>query len=382
MNEFQEVPPCGGKIKITIKSDPDGRRKYSLELTHNRPTPAAWFAVYALPQGIPVETIQLRGMGQEFNPPPYPDCFQVFIASDITGFFAYFCSDCQNPWRAKSAPDNWLSACPYCGIKGKPHQFLTQGQHHFIRECCEMFVQALNAENDGEYFIDLDEIADAVNKGGKKPQFFYVESTQQNNYKCDACGDLQDILGQFGYCSCCGTRNDFQEFQGKIIPPIRKRINNGGPYEGCVRDIVSAFDSYASKYVVQLAANINLTPARKNRTEKISFHNLESLRNELNEIFGIDIFEDLSLAEIEFASLMFHRRHVYEHGGGEADEKYIKESGDTTVKLKQSLRENQDSANRIANHVLKIAKNLHRGFHCIFPPEEKALAIGKLRNKT
>ena len=71
---------------------------------------------------------------------------------------------------------------------------------------------------------------------------------------------------------------------------------------------------------------------------------------------------------------MFHRRHVYEHNAGEADEKYIAESGDTSVRLKQSLRETQGTAHRIAGLVLKIAKNLHSGFHEIIPVDEGPIA--------
>ena len=66
---------------------------------------------------------------------------------------------------------------------------------------------------------------------------------------------------------------------------------------------------------------------------------------------------------------MFHRRHVYEHNGGEVDEKYIRDSGDTSVRLKQVIRENQASALRIAEIVRTMGRNIHKGFHEIFPPE-------------
>jgi hypothetical protein len=66
---------------------------------------------------------------------------------------------------------------------------------------------------------------------------------------------------------------------------------------------------------------------------------------------------------------MFHRRHVYEHNGGNADEKYLADSGDPSVRLHQTIRETQASAHRLVGLVEKLAKNLHRGFHDIFPPE-------------
>jgi hypothetical protein len=38
--------------------------------------------VYALPQGVPVESIQLGGIGQPSNRAPFPGCFPIFIGSD------------------------------------------------------------------------------------------------------------------------------------------------------------------------------------------------------------------------------------------------------------------------------------------------------------
>lgn len=75
---------------------------------------------------------------------------------------------------------------------------------------------------------------------------------------------------------------------------------------------------------------------------------------------------------------MFHRRHVYEHNGGEANETYLAESGDS-VRLKQTLRETQESVHRIANIVTKLAENLHKGFHEIFPPTVEPVERHKQR---
>jgi hypothetical protein len=94
------------------------------------------------------------------------------------------------------------------------------------------------------------------------------------------------------------------------------------------------------------------------------------VQQDLNEIFGIDIRDGISSDDFEFAKLMFHRRHVYEHKGGEADEKYIADSGDTSVRPKQALRESQESAHRISGLVVKMAASLHRGFHDILPADD------------
>jgi hypothetical protein len=160
-----------------------------------------------------------------------------------------------------------------------------------------------------------------------------------------------------------------QELSQKVVPGIRERINTGAPYEACVRDAVAVFDSSVGRYVEQLILQVPLTQARKNRMENKRFHNLALVAGELKEIFDIDILDGLKTEDVEFATLMFHRRHVYEHKAGEADEKYIADSGEVSVRPKQALRETQESAHRIAGLVLKMAGNLHRAFHEIIPAE-------------
>jgi hypothetical protein len=98
------------------------------------------------------------------------------------------------------------------------------------------------------------------------------------------------------------------------------------------------------------------------------FHNLDLVTAELKEAFDIHVFSGFNSADTTFAKLMFHRRHVYEHNAGEADAKYIADSGDTSVREKQTLRETQETAHRIAGIVHRLATNVHRGFHDILPP--------------
>ena len=82
--ELEEITHTGGKVNFNIKIDADGRIAYNVGLTHSRPTPAALFAVYAIPQGVAVHDIKMGGIGTPWNPPPLPDCFPVFISSDST----------------------------------------------------------------------------------------------------------------------------------------------------------------------------------------------------------------------------------------------------------------------------------------------------------
>src|SRR5260221_13916677 len=87
--DFREIAHSGGKIIFDISVDADGRRQYRVTFTGSRPVPMSMFAIYALPQGIPVGDIHIGGIGQPWNPPPYPSCLPVFIASDSEGYFGH-----------------------------------------------------------------------------------------------------------------------------------------------------------------------------------------------------------------------------------------------------------------------------------------------------
>ena len=369
-SDFQEIAHCGGKITFSITTS-DGRRQYQIGFTHSSPTPSVTFGVWALPQGIAVGVYNLIGS----EPPPVPGCFPVLISSDSEGMFGHQCPACNGYWRCRSGG----FVCPYCAANIDTHESLTDAQRQYVAQYCQMLSAALEEEQDGEHTIDMNAVADAVGKASKKPPFYYAEQSQQNKFTCDACGQFNDVLGIFGYCSMCGTRNGLQELDASIRR-LRDRINAAGKYEDCVPDAVSAFDSFAAQYAKELLRRIPMTPHRRSLFEK-PFHDLKSVAERFRSAFDIDVLSGLSDAEINFCTIRFHRRHVYEHQGGEADHKYIEDSGDTTVQPKQALRETQETVHRLAGLVFRMAANLHSGFHTIFPPHEAPITEYRRRKK-
>jgi Zn finger protein HypA/HybF involved in hydrogenase expression len=362
--EFQEIAHCGGKIEFNVITDPDGNRAYQIRFSGSRPVPMAMYAIYALSQGIPVADLPMGGIGAPWPKPPFPGCVPVFIASDSEGKFGFQCSNCSQYWRAKGS----VSVCPYCGVHGERFQFLSTAQRTYVNRYCERLREALSAEDDGTHVIDMDAVADAAGKDVDKPPFYYAEESQQKQFNCSACGEFNDILGRFVYCSACGTRNDFAELEQSIVPAIRASLNQGRIPSDCLKDLGSAFDTLVGQYTSQLIQNRPMRSARRARISKMRFHDLLATRNELLGGFDIDICDGLADAEIAAARKFFHRRHVYEHNGGEVDEKYLRDSGDTGVRLKQRLRETQSDVHEFANLILRLARNIHRGFHDIFEP--------------
>ncbi len=362
--EFQEVGHSGGKIAFTISILPNGNRAYQLGYSGNRPVPTAIFAIYALPQGIPVAPLDMGGIGAPWPAPPVPNCFAVFIASDSQGKFGFQCPRCTQYWRARGG----AVVCPYCGIRAQRHDFLTNAQRQYVQRYCEMLGDVIQNGAEGEHIIDMDAVADAVGKDSEKPPFYYAEVTQQKQYDCSACGEFNDVIGRFVYCTVCGTRNDLDEFENHIIPAIRTDLNGDGVPSSGLKEVGSAFDTFVGQYTEQLIKNRPMRSARRERIRKMRFHDLATTRKELLGGFDIDICEGLTEGDIATATRMFHRRHVYEHNGGEVDEKYLRDSGDTSVRLKQSIRETKEAVHTFANVVVRMARNLHRGFHDIYGP--------------
>ena len=137
--------------------------------------------------------------------------------------------------------------------------------------------------------------------------------------------------------------------------------------------VTGATGTIGRQVVEQLVKRVAMTPARKTRLERVRFHDFQAVERDMREMFDINIAKVLTDDDRAFAKLMFHRRHVYEHLGGEADQKYINDSGEN-VRVGQALRESVSTAHRIVGIVHKMACNVHAGFHEIFPVDEKPIA--------
>ena len=238
---------------------------------------------------------------------------------------------------------------------------------------CDKLGEALQSVENGEVVIDMDAVADAVDQA-EKPDFYISDERQQRQFVCPHCGESNDILGRFGYCSACGTRNDFAELE-LDVGSLRERLKNGATPEQAVRDAVALFDSFVAQYAKQLAALVPMRKVRRERLTKQRFQNFGNVCHIFNEWFGVDLSEGMSDDDRDFVALRFHRRHVYEHNGGEADQKYIDDSGDTSVRVKQTIRESLEDAHRLLGLVLKAGRNLHEGFHEIIPPIAKPIDL-------
>jgi len=368
-DEFAEIAHTGGTVTFKIRTTEGGGRTYQVGYRHSRPVPMVLIGIYALPQGIPVDTIQMGGIGEPLNPPPIPSCIPVMMGSDSTGHFGHNCPKCGTYWRSGA----WANVCPYCGFRTARHEFLSEAQQRYVTHYCQVLGGALDGE-DGDVNIDMDAVADAAGKKGERPAFYVSEQSQQRKFNCTACDEFNDILGRFGYCAACGTRNDLANFEKTIVPAIRDQLNGGTTPEDCLRNGISAFDSVVAQLAKELVRFVPMTKHRSARLEGQRFHNPAELRSVMSDWFDIDMVSGIKDAEWSSIVRMFHRRHVYEHNGGEVDQKYLNDSGDISVKLKQHIHETKEGVHNLLGSLLKMVRNLHVGFHELLPPVQEPIA--------
>ena len=114
---------------------------------------------------------------------------------------------------------------------------------------------------------------------------------------------------------------------------------------------------------------IPMTERRVRRLTKQRFHNLTEVRETFLGWFYIDVCKGIGQDEQQFAIRMFLRRHLYEHNGGEVDQQYLDASGDTTVRLKQHIRETPEDVHKLIGLVERVAANLTMDFMNYFRPK-------------
>lgn len=373
MSEFSEIGPCGGTLTIEVNTTEDGQRTFSCGLKHDSPTMSSVSCIACDMFGNPIRVVQLS-----WNPSAdeIPDrstrYFITFLKSDTEGAFGHQCPRCSNYWRSDGMPFLWHLTCPYCGLQQATHHFLTPAHRSFLSAVSERLIQAIESDQNGRFDIPLDKIADDVVSTNEPNPFYFAEVRQQEKFRCSLCGAMNDILGRFGFCSCCGFRNNL-DCMKLDISSISDSLAQSGLASDAIKNAVSSLEGAGRNLVDQLLDHVPMTAKRQKEASEIRFHQFERFSTALDKIFDIKVDKKISKSERKFISKMFMRRHVYEHSGGVTDEQYLRDSGDTSVRLGQRLHDTNEDALKFSQHMLDIMALLLEGFHDILPVNEEAL---------
>ena len=88
----------------------------------------------------------------------------------------------------------------------------------------------------------------------------------------------------------------------------------------------------------------------------------------MKRAFDINMLQGMD-GDRDFINRMFLRRHVYEHDGGVATARYVRESGDSEIEEGVIIRETVENVHRLISCLNRMAKTIETDFHEIFPPE-------------
>lgn len=369
-DDFTEVGHTGGKATFKIKCDSEGNTAFSVGYSHSSPRPATLVGIYAHPDRFAVGNIMMGGIGQHWSPPPLPNCIPVIMASDSEGKFGHECPSCNQHFRTSSIPADSSLICPYCGLRTESYHFLTSPQKDYISHYVETLNNAIHSVNVGastDVEIDMDEIADSVSQE-PRPDFYYTSTTQQTQFKCSSCGSFNDVRGRFAYCATCGYRNNLDSVS-TTFKNIRQRLNDEhiSPSDA-VKQAISEFDAFGRDFVMQLIAQVPMKKNRRNQLQKLLFHNIDKIDELMQSVFGINLLSGMD-NDRTFIRKMFYRRHVYEHDGGVATDRYVSESGDSEIHEGTLIRETAENAHKLIGCLNKMANTLDADFHEIIGTE-------------
>lgn len=380
--DFSEIGHTGGKVTFTIVSDVHGHVSYQIGYSHSSPRPASLVGIYAHPDGFACGGIVMGGIGTPWNTPPFPNCIPVMMASDSQGKFGHECPNCNKHFRSEGIPAKFHLTCPYCGLTAESYNFLTPPQQSYISHYTESLRAAIYEAEPGstsEVIIDMNAIADSITDD-PRPDFYYTSTAQQTEFNCSKCNSYNDIRGRYGYCASCGWRNT-AESQKIALEKIRvKLVRNKLSPSDAVKQAVSEFDSAARDYVDQLISLVPMKESRKNQLERLLFHNLDKFDALLKTCFDINLLKGMA-AERDFVNEMFLRRHVYEHDGGVATQRYVEGSRDGNIEKGDLIRETVENANKLIGNINRMITTFECDLHEMFKPEPFCIEIENERKK-
>ncbi len=274
------------------------------------------------------------------------------------------------------------TSCPYCGVRAEAYHFLTPPQKSYISHYIESLHEAIyeaEPSTSSEIVIDMNAIADSITDE-PRPDFYYTSTAQQTEFNCSKCNSYNDIRGRYGYCASCGWRNT-AESQRLALGGIREKLVAGDlTPSDAIKQAVSEFDSAARDLSDQMISLIPMKESRKNQLERLLFHNLDKFDELLGRCFDINLLKGMA-ADRDFVNRMFLRRHVFEHNGGVATQRYVEESGDENIEKGDLIRETLENANRFIGNLNRMISNFESDFHEIFKPEPFCIEIENERKK-
>lgn len=280
--------------------------------------------------------------------PPYPQpSVLAFIISDAQQMWGRVCPQCRSYFRSNHI--SGMTVCPYCTFAEDNIYFITDPQRRYLKKYVEVVDRVVKEQRAIE--IDLDEATDS-------PEWTYEERQLQHRFKCTRCNVTTDILGEYGSCPNCGSRNSGAVFHRKlnqIASDLVTATQDQRP--DLLNRAVSVFEAMAND-LKKILVSIPSHARRREQVRNLNFQNIAPAVEQLEQWYAFDLRKGLDVQDLAFVDLMFKRRHLFTHNAGRVDEKYLRETTDRTYELNEAVVLTAEEIARLLPLIRKLGANL------------------------
>ena len=145
---------------------------------------------------------------------------------------------------------------------------------------------------------------------------------------------------------------------------IQDRQERARKWESLLPRYISAFEAMVHDIRAQLVT-LPMIAKRRKEVGSLSFQQIGQAEESIRKWFGIEIFFGLKPEDQRFLNREFNRRHLLVHRAGRVDDEYLQKTGDTSVKLHQSIRVQSSDVARLAKLLFQCAQNFFEQFSSI-----------------
>jgi hypothetical protein len=360
MAEFRKQIPIGnGKVEFLR----DDKQRLLTQISGSGPLSFRAMYQLAISQDGRILGAVPSG-GLVTNPPP--PAITAFIQSDIQGMWGRVCPACHSYFRSNHVMG--ATVCPYCSQDSGDLAFITDAQKRYSQAFLDAALSAIRGSEN--VAIDLESLTDAT------PEWQYSEEQQQFHFKCadPKCFTETDILGDFGWCPCCGRTNSLEVIENRLeaneerllsadrdLSDRQRRNDEWEIVNGVAFSIFESLGNHLRTRLVLFPA----TPKRRNEIQELSFQRIAQCAPSLENWFDIQVFRNIRSDDQAFVNKMLHRRHIVTHNAGRADQNYLDHSGDTSCRLNERIRIRSNEVKRLLPLIRKMCENLLNGFDAL-----------------
>ncbi|WP_203249294.1 hypothetical protein [Sporosarcina beigongshangi] len=308
----------------------------------------------------------------------------IEIVSDEKGYLDRECPHEECEFIFKIHIEDWKNRvsdekvyCPRCGHIAPSDQWWTQQQLNDMRELATQWaiseVQKTIQKSFREMSRSSNKYLKVSYKPGKKVTFHNNPIGQQEEWEleilCDQCGTKTSVIGTAYFCPCCGhnavdrvfnvsmnrvknqlnSLNEMQELLEKIHDKDIATNMIQNLTETSLKDVISAYQKFAME-------SFNKGCSKKVRPN--DFQIVDKGSGLFTKYYGIGYEEWLTIDEIDYMNVMFQRRHILEHNNGIVDERYLKNSNDTTYRVGQRVVCKKGHVVKLLEIIKKLSANI------------------------